>query len=158
SASTARKSRNTSRLFRALSSTHYLMVIPLRRDWNVRGSSYMTWAATALLLLFLPALLTAEDSTPAKHPPLNKFTVSYYDFSSGKSGVDVNLRHTFKSSTAWIAGYRESSGFAQARVGYEYDYHGQWLTFVPSMQAASRGFVGASVYAETGRTIFAIGG
>jgi hypothetical protein len=118
----------------------------------------MTWAAAALLLLFLPTVLTAEDSTPATHPPLNKLTVSYYDFSSGKTGVDVNLRHTFKSSTAWIAGYRESSGFAQARLGYEYDYHGQWLTLVPSMQAATRGFVGASLYAEAGRTIFAIGG
>jgi hypothetical protein len=84
--------------------------------------------------------------------------VAYYDFSSGKNGVDINLRHTFKTSTAWIGGYRESSGFDQARVGYEYDYHREWLTLVPSAQAATRGFVGASLYAETGGRLFAIGG
>jgi hypothetical protein len=102
------------------------------------------------------AMATDDAAKPA--PPLNKLTASYYDFSSGKSGLDINLRHTFKSSTAWIGGYRESSGFDQARVGYEYDYHHEWLTLVPSGQAATRGFVGASLYAETGGRFFGIGG
>jgi hypothetical protein len=88
----------------------------------------------------------------------NKLTLSYYDFSSGKNGFDVNLRHTFKSSTAWIANYRESDGFDQGRVGYEYDYHHQWLTFVPSAQAATHGFLGATVYSEVGKKLYAIGG
>ena len=55
-------------------------------------------------------------------------TVAYYDFSSGKEGLDVNLRHTFKSSTGWIAAYHQGDGFDQARIGYEYDYRGDWLT------------------------------
>ncbi len=71
----------------------------------------------------------AAANDPAPAPPPNKLTFSYYDFSSGKEGVDINLRHTFKSSTAWIGGYRENSGFDQARVGYQYDYHHNWLTF-----------------------------
>jgi hypothetical protein len=88
----------------------------------------------------------------------NKVTASYYSFSSGKEGVDLNLRHTFGPSTAWIGGYRESSGFDQARAGYQYNFSHDWLTLVPSAQAATRGFLGATLYAEAGKTLFAIGG
>ena len=116
------------------------------------------WLA-AVLIVCSPSGIAAAADDPAKAPPpLNKLTVSYYDFSSGKKGVDVNLRHTFKSSTAWIGGYKENGSFNQARVGYQYNYHHDWLTFVPSAQAATRGFVGASVYAEAGNRFFAIGG
>jgi hypothetical protein len=113
----------------------------------------------ALLFVYLMACgvgLGADNN--AKADPLNKLTAAYYNFSSGKSGVDINLRHSFKSTTGWIGGYRESRRFSQARIGYEYDYHHSWITFVPSAQAATRGFVGATVYAEAGHRIFAIGG
>src|SRR5262245_15143008 len=105
------------------------------------------------LIVFMGAGTGAagDDTTKAAGPPPNKLTFSYYNFSSGKNGFDLNLRHTFKSSTAWIGGYRETTGFDQARLGYEYDYHHEWLTLVPSAQAASRGFAGASVYSEVGR-------
>jgi len=100
----------------------------------------------------------AADDAPKPEPPPNKLTVAYYDFSPGKNGFDINLRHTFKTSTAWIGGYRESTGFDQARVGYEYDYHHEWLTLVPSALAATRGFVEASLYSEMGGRWFGIGG
>src|SRR5438034_7340893 len=118
------------------------------------------WLRLAVILIAcLPSGIAAAADDPAKPaPPLNKLTVSYYDFSSGKKGVDVNLRHTFKSSTAWIGGYRESGGFDQACIGYEYDYHHDWLTFVPSAQAATRGFLGASVYSEVGRSLLGTAG
>jgi hypothetical protein len=103
-------------------------------------------------------LAAADDPAKPEPTPLNKLTAAYYDFSSGKHGFDINIRHTFKSSTAWIGGYRESSGFDQARAGYELDYHRDWLTLVPSVQAATRGFVGATVYSETGHRFFAIAG
>jgi hypothetical protein len=122
------------------------------------------WPAI-VLAMFLVAALTSgaaagadDDGGKASDPPLNKLTASYYDFSSGKEGVDVNLRHTFKSSTAWIGAYHESDHFDQARVGYEYDYHNDWLTFVPSVQAATHGFLGATVYAEAGRGLIGIVG
>ena len=100
-----------------------------------------------MILIFLSIYnaALAADAAPKPEPPPNKLTVAYYDFSSGKNGFDINLRHTFKTSTAWIGGYRESTGFDQARVGYEYDYHHEWLTVVPSALAATRGFVGASL-------------
>jgi hypothetical protein len=95
--------------------------------------------------------------TPAP-PPANKLTFAYYAFSSGETGTDVNLRHTFKSSTAWIGAYHESDHFDQVRLGYEYDYHRRWLTLVPSGQVATHGFIGATIYGEAGRRFFAIGG
>jgi hypothetical protein len=68
------------------------------------------------------------------------------------------LRHTFKSSTAWVGNYHESDGFDQARVGYEYDYRGRWLSFQPSAQAGTHGFLGVTAYSEAGHRLFAIGG
>jgi hypothetical protein len=121
----------------------------------------MAGGALALLLIICPRPgigAAADDPPKPATMPLNKLTLSYYGFSSGKSGVDINLRHTFKSSTAWIGNYRESGGFDQARLGYEYDYHRDWLTFVPSAQAATRGFLGVSFYGEAGRRLFGIAG
>ena len=112
-----------------------------------------------LLTAYLsPAFAAVADDTQPASAPVNKLTLSYYNFSSGKQGADINLRHTFKSSTGWIAGYRDSDGFGQARIGYEYDYHHDWLTFVPSAQAATRGFLGFSLYGEAGQRFFGIAG
>src|SRR5437016_14453317 len=92
------------------------------------------WLRLAVILIAcLPSGIAAAADDPAKPPPpLNKLTVSYYDFSSGKKGVDINLRHTFKSSTAWIGGYQEHGSFNHARMGDQYNYHRSWLTSVPS--------------------------
>ena len=100
----------------------------------------------------------ADDDPKSNDPPPNKLTLAYYDFSSGKNGGDVNLRHTFKSTTGWIGVYHQSDGFDQIRLGYEYDYHEGWRTFVPSVQVASHGFLGFTLYGEAGHRVFAIGG
>src|SRR3954468_18719775 len=115
----------------------------------------------ALALWLSGAAAGAADDPAAAapaSPPANKLTFAYYDFSSGLWGVDVNLRHTFSSSTAWIGAYQENDRYDQARVGYEYDYHAEHLTLVPSVQAATHGFFGATVYLEAGRPLFAIAG
>jgi len=120
-----------------------------------------TFLAVLLMNGLASAVSAAGDPDTAAAPssaPTNKITLAYYDFSSGKTGADVNLRHTFKSSTAWIAAYHQSDRFDQVRLGYEYDYHGNWLTLVPSAQAATHGFLGATIYAEAGRSLFGIGG
>ena len=117
--------------------------------------------AVLLMICLASVASAAGDPDTAATPstsPTNKLTLAYYDFSSGKTGADVNLRHTFKSSTAWIGAYHESDRFDQVRLGYEYDYHGDWLTLVPSAQAATHGFLGATIYAEAGRGLFGIGG
>jgi len=101
---------------------------------------------------------SGDSQAPAPSPPANKLTLAYYDFSSGTTGADVNLRHTFQSSTAWLGAYHESDDFDQVRAGYEYDYHRDWLVLVPSAQAATHGFLGATIYGEVGHHVFAIGG
>jgi len=121
------------------------------------------WLAASISLaavLGVACNAAAEDPAPGttSTPPSNKLTLAYYDFSSGKSGTDVNLRHTFASGTAWVGVYRQSDGFDQVRVGYEYDYHGDWLTLVPSVQAATHGFVGGTVYSEIGHPLFVVAG
>jgi len=98
------------------------------------------------------------DTAQSPGPPPTKLTGAFYAFSSGTHGIDLNLRHAFTSATAWIGLYHQTDQFDQARVGYEYDYHRDWLTFVPSVQAATHGFVGATLYGEVGRRFFGIGG
>jgi hypothetical protein len=88
----------------------------------------------------------------------NKLTLACYLFSSGTTGVDVNVRHTFDTSTVWIGDYHENAGFDQLRAGYEYDFHHDWLTLVPSVQVASHDFLGATVYLEGGRSVYVIAG
>jgi len=121
------------------------------------------WPTLAILLIAclrmgIAASAQEADAGKPSAPPPNKLTLAYYDFSSGKGGMDINLRHTFKSSTGWIAGYHQTDGFDQARMGYEYDYHGDWLTVVPSVQVATHGFLGVTLYGEAGRRFFGIGG
>ena len=112
-----------------------------------------------ILLSAATSVMAAEgDASQSQDPPANKLTVAWYDFSSGTTGFDVNLRHTFKTMTGWIGSYHEDDGFDQTRLGYEYDFHSKWLTLVPSVQAATHNFFGATMYAEVGRRLFAIGG
>lgn len=106
--------------------------------------------------LLLPRCAAAAAAAPP--PPPNKLTVAFYDFASGVTGEDANLRHTWPSSTAWGGVYRQSDGFTQVRLGYEYDYRRGWLTLIPSAQVATHGFAGATVYGEAGGSLYAIAG
>jgi len=129
-----------------------------------RGCARGVGRAAALLavaIIWLSSGNSAAADDPAAappSPPANKLTFAYYDFSSGLWGVDVNLRHTFRSSTAWVGVYQENDRFDQARIGYEYDYHSEHLTLVPSALVATHGFVGGTLYVEAGRQLYAIGG
>lgn len=125
-------------------------------------SRYRRSRPFVLVLLLTVAAIGAvagnAAALQAAAPPPNKLTLAYYDFSSGTSGIDLNVRHTFPSMTAWVGFYHEDDGFDQTRVGYEYDYHSHWLTLVPSVQAATHDFLGATIYSEVGLRYFAIGG
>jgi hypothetical protein len=94
----------------------------------------------------------------APSAPANKLTFAYYHFSSDRIGGDINLRHSFTTSTAWVGVYSQSDDFTQVRAGYEYDYRHRWISATPSGQLASHGFAGATIYAEVGRPVFAIVG
>ena len=125
---------------------------------TVSRPSFLCAISVAAIMAMTVVPLRAADENAGQSDPTNKLTVAYYDFSSGLNGYDLNLRHTFSSSTAWVGAYHESDRFDQVRTGYEYDYHHGWLTFVPSVQAATHGFLGATVYAEAGTRFYGIGG
>ncbi|MFN7982136.1 MAG: hypothetical protein U0Q11_09780 [Vicinamibacterales bacterium] len=121
----------------------------------------MPMVAACLMTLAAAAVHAAPDAsnTPPPSTELNrKLTVSAYTFSSDDTGVDVNLRDTVGNHTFWGGAYHQSNGFDQLRAGYEYDLRRPRVTLIPSVQVASHGFVGATVYTEVGRRCFAIGG
>jgi len=89
-----------------------------------------------------------------------KLTVGDYALSGGGQpsdrGLDVNLRHSSDFGNVWGGWYRErASGFSQWRTGWDRMVTvGAWRV-QPSVQLASGGFRGGSLYAETGDDWFA---
>ena len=86
-----------------------------------------------------------------------KFTTGYYSSTGGglphDQGVDVNLRRTASHGNTWLAWYRSPvQEVSQPRMGWDnsFDVTTNWR-LQPSLQAASGGFVGGSVFAETGK-------
>lgn len=86
-----------------------------------------------------------------------KFTAGYYSATGGgwphDLGADVNLRRTSRDGNTWLAWYRSpAEQVSQPRIGWDhtYDVHSDWR-LQPSVQVASGGFVGGSVFAETGK-------
>jgi hypothetical protein len=57
-----------------------------------RDAVMKTKITLLILLIVFPIASRAADKLG--EGPLNKLTFSYYGFSSGKDGVDLNLRHT----------------------------------------------------------------
>jgi hypothetical protein len=122
--------------------------------------------ALALILGAAPMLAAAQDAAEtgdavpkegASHP--FKFTVGSYSVAGGGlpagPGLDVNLRYTYGEGNVWLGWFRSPAlDFSQTRVGWD-----NTLTFgpvraLPSLQAASGGFVGGSIAIETGDSWF----
>lgn len=85
-----------------------------------------------------------------------KLTPTYLRTHGEADATDLNLRANHGAHALWIANYRQAGSFEQTRVGYE--FAGQWdyLKLVPSLQAATHGFVGGSLNAEIGGSVFAL--
>ena len=103
-----------------------------------------------LLALLGPGLAAAETSF--------KFTPTYYRTTNERSAYDLNLRANREAQTAWIGFYRRGEEFQQLRLGYEHALEMGAVRLVPSVQYASRGFLGASANAEIGERHFALVG
>ena len=97
----------------------------------------------ALLLVCLAPPLGAEEVE-------FKFTPTLYQTTNERSAFDLNLRGELGEHRAWVGFYRRAHEFQQLRVGYEYTAQLPFGRLVPSLQAASHGFLGASVNAEIG--------
>jgi len=85
-----------------------------------------------------------------------KLTPSWYRSDDGTRAGDINLRANTETQTAWLGYYRDKTGFAQTRAGYENKIDGGGLRTVLSAQLASGGFVGGSITSEIGGDTYGI--
>jgi hypothetical protein len=103
-----------------------------------------------LLALLVPGVPAAETSF--------KFTPTYYRTTNERSAYDLNLRANRDAQTGWTGFYRRGEEFQQLRLGYEHALEQGAIRLVPSVQYATRGFLGASANAEIGERHFALVG
>jgi hypothetical protein len=85
-----------------------------------------------------------------------KFTPTYYHTTNELPAWDLNLRGNRGTHTAWVGFYRRSEEFQQLRLGYENSVELPFGRVVPSLQYATRGFLGGSVTAEIGERHFGL--
>ncbi len=101
----------------------------------------------------------AADTEAAKQNEIAyKFTPTYYHVTDGAPAWDYNLRGNRDTHTAWVGYYQRSNEFQQLRLGYEYALELPFGRLVPSLQYASRGFLGGGVNAEIGERFFVLAG
>lgn len=112
-------------------------------------------ALPACVLLALS--LTGPGANAADTP--FKLTLGDYLYSNGTSGQDVNLRWRQNDSSAWVGAYHDPDFGSQARAGADTSIDlGHAVQLQPSLQAATRGFVGGSVNLQAGETYFVVVG
>lgn len=114
----------------------------------------MLRAASCLLLLAALWPLAPARAQEAERTPF-KFTTGLYRLSGGGSPgewvLDLNLRHTSGFGNAWIGWFRAPrEDVTQARAGWDRVFDVGPLHVQPSLQVASGGFRGGSLYAEAG--------
>jgi hypothetical protein len=85
-----------------------------------------------------------------------KFTPTYYRTTHQPSAYDLNLRGNHEAHTWWVGFYRRAEEFQQLRLGYERSLEAPFGRVVPSVQYATRGFLGGSVTAEIGERYFGL--
>jgi len=106
-----------------------------------------------VLAILVPALAHADDA------PEYKLTLGDYRYNAGYSGQDVNMRRRAGDTNIWLGVYRDSQFGRQARTGFDTSYDlAENLSLQPSLQAASRGFLGGSVNLQWGATWFGLVG
>src|SRR4051812_33356607 len=79
-----------------------------------------------------------------------KFTPTLYRTSTQPNALDLNLRGNLGAHAAWIGYYQQSSEFSQLRLGYENSIAIPFGHLTPSLQYATRGFLGGSLNLEVG--------
>jgi hypothetical protein len=115
-------------------------------------------AAWLLVGLLAAGLAQAADGGPDGDARPFKLTLGSYRY-DGYSGTDLNLRWRRADTSAWIAAYRDREFGTQTRVGADTSINLlPQLLLQPSLQVASRGFVGGSVNLQAGDAWFGLVG
>lgn len=103
----------------------------------------------------------AQGATPedAARPAPYKLMVGLYSVSGGGlpagPGLDLNVRYSLGDGNVWLGWFRSPAlGFSQLRGGWDHSFTLGPVRVLPSLQAASGGFLGGSVAIETGDSWF----
>ena len=107
----------------------------------------------ALPLLCFAAQSLAMDPEPGSG---YKFTPTYYRTTNQPGAYDLNLRGNHDAHTWWAGFYKRDGEFQQLRLGYERSIEMPFGKVVPSIQYATRGFLGGSITAEIGERYFGL--
>jgi hypothetical protein len=120
---------------------------------NKRVRALVAAACTSSAFAFAQQAPVSADENAS---PANKLTLGGYRFSSGATGVDLNLRNTSDWGDVWAGVYesRERNEH-QARIGWDRTIDAGIVRFIPSVQYASRGYIAGSINVETGNEWFA---
>jgi hypothetical protein len=87
-----------------------------------------------------------------------KLTFGDYQY-SGYSGQDFNLRWQRSDTHAWLGAYTDSVFGTQGRAGVDTSVDlGGSVQLQPSLQVATRGFLGGSLSVQAGDSWFALAG
>jgi hypothetical protein len=118
--------------------------------------------ALLLALMSQTSLCVAQETVPSAQESTAhwrfKVTPSYYQTAQETSATDVNVRANRDNHAMWIGQYDQANSFHQTRGGYEYTATTAWGQIVPSLQAASGGFVGGSLNAQWGQSTYLMTG
>ncbi|HET9644134.1 MAG TPA: hypothetical protein VFP68_12425 [Burkholderiaceae bacterium] len=88
-----------------------------------------------------------------------KLTIGQYRYGHGFNGEDANLRWRHHDTSLWIGEYHDKSLGSQTRVGADTIVSlGSNVSLQPSLQAATRGFLGGSITFQVGEPWFVIAG
>jgi hypothetical protein len=113
------------------------------------------WALAAL------ALCSGARGVCADEPAQNldwKFTAGEYAYAT-YWGTDANLRWRANDTSAWVGAYDDPVFGTQVRTGADTSVNlGKYLQLQPSVQIASRGFVGGSVNLQVGTAWYGLVG
>jgi hypothetical protein len=106
------------------------------------------------------ALLGAGWSIPAVAAPTLpwKLTVGEYAYAN-YYGTDVNLRWRADDTSAWLGIYSDSAFGTQVRTGADTSINlNDYVQLQPSVQAATMGFLGASLNLQVGTSWYGLTG
>lgn len=111
----------------------------------------LAWVAAALLSGLDAAQAQASQEANCLEDCAFKATAANYHYRDGYDGQDVNLRWRGHDSNAWVGGYNDPVFGGQLRTGFDTSIAlGGSAALQPSLQLASRGFVGGSVNLQVG--------
>lgn len=128
----------------------------MRCNRFVTAASLLVCCATALAQGTGSSERETEPGKADREAIAYKLTTSLYHTTNQPTAFDVNVRASLESHTAWIGFYRRGDEFQQLRIGYENTISIPYGRITPSIQYATRGFLGGSLNAELGDRYFAL--